>query len=178
MLNSQEEVLCFYVQDIVKHCRIMKKKLITLHTKNINYLTEFGYSVEESEEFYTSNLKSYKYQIQDVLEFVTSLPLVYRTRRFVVTGANNDQTFIESWQYLKESFEEYMNKISNNLKFYYKHIGKFYDSNGRLDETLIVKINKKEYTYKQIDSKFNLAINYLFDVSPLVYYDKFKYALN
>lgn len=163
MLNSQEEVLCFYVQDIVKHCRNAKEKLLNIYSENIQYLSLFE-----------RDIKELNYYINDILDFVTSLPLVFTTRNFIITGANNDQVYIADWQYLKEDFQGYMDKIAKNLKIYYENIWKFYKDSGEIDETLIVTVNKKKYSYKELNNLFNLSISYLFDVSPLVYYDKFR----
>jgi hypothetical protein len=162
MLNSQEEVLCFYTQDIIYACRNLKEKIL------LNYRNQYFKKIN------TDVLKELNFDIEEVLDFVTSLPKVYTTRNFIVTGANNDQVYIENWQYLKETFQGYMDKISKHLKFYYENIGKFYNMEGKLDETIVLHINKKKYKYNDVCVEFNLAINYMFDISPLVYYDKFR----
>jgi hypothetical protein len=158
MLNSQEEVLCFYIQDIVNQCRNLKNRML-------EYVS--------SELSYNESYETFKYDIIDVLDFVSSLPTVYKTRRFIVTGATNDQVFISDWKFLKETFEDYMFNITKYLKIYYENIGKFY-SKGKLNESIVINVNHKDYTYKDLENLFNLSLNYLFDVSPLVYYDKFK----
>lgn len=162
MLHSPEEVLCFYVQDIVYACRDMKEKILNTYTNQ--YIRKIDDEI----------LEDINFEITDVMEFVTSLPKIYNTRSFIVTGATNDQVFIADWQYLKETFIGYMNKIAKHLKFYYTHISKFYNESGVLNTSLVLKSGKKIYTYNDIDNMFNLAINYLFDVSPLVHYDKFR----
>lgn len=177
MLHSQEEVLCFYVQDIVKYCRTAKENLDFVYSQNSDYLIPFGYTLDESIRFFEANVKELNYYIKDVLDFVTSLPRIYKIRDFAVTGATNDQVYIENWQYLEETFQGYMDKISRNLKFYYENIGKFYNPKGELDKDISIKIDRKYYTYNEIEAFFGLSINYLFDVSPLVYYDKFSEPL-
>jgi hypothetical protein len=167
MIISQEELFCFYVQDIVNHCNFLKEKILYFYKVEISYLTD-----KEKKE----RAKCLLYDIEEVLEFVTSLPKIYTTRCFIFTAANNDQIFIEKWNYLKETFQEYMDKIANYLKIYYENIGVFIVS-GKIDETLNIKIKEKTYNYTELNNLFGLALNYLFDVSPLVYYDKFKYTI-
>jgi hypothetical protein len=162
MLNSQEEVLCFYVQDIVYACRDLKEKIsCTYGNQNIRKIDN-------------EMIDDINFDINNVLDFVKSLPNIYNVRNFIVTGANNDQVFIADWQYLKETFVGYMNKISKYLNFYYKNIVKFYDDSGVLNESLVLKMGEKYYTYNDVNNMFNLAVSYLFDVSPLVHYDKFR----
>jgi hypothetical protein len=166
MLKSEEDVLCFYVQDIVKHCRLLKEKILRIHSEQF------------FREINKDTILELKLDIEEVLEFVTLLPTVFKNRNFIVTGANNDQVYIADWQFLKETFQGYMDKIAKHLKFYYKCIGKFYDSKtGKLNENIIINIKEKDYTYEDVNKHFGLAINYLFDVSPLVYYDKFRDTL-
>jgi hypothetical protein len=167
MIISQEEFFCFYVQDIVNHCNFLKEKILHFYTVELSYLSD-----KEIRE----KAKCFLYDIEEVLEFVTSLPKIYTTRCFIFTGANNDQVIIEKWNYLKETFQEYMDKIANYLKIYYENIGVFLIS-GKIDETLNIKIKEKIYNYTELNNLFGLALNYLFDVSPLVYYDKFKYSI-
>jgi hypothetical protein len=162
MLHSPEEVLCFYVQDIVYACRDVKEKILNTYTNQCLRKID------------TEKLEDINFEIAAVIEFVKSLPKIYNTRSFIVTGATNDQVFIADWQYLKETFVGYMNKIAKHLKFYYKNISKFYDDSGVLNTSLVLKIREKYYKHNDVDNMFNLAINYLFDVSPLVHYDKFR----
>lgn len=175
MLDSSEEVLCFYVQDIVYASRNLREKL------NLAYKTRLSKnrnrSVENIKKIKEDILKEFNNEIMDVSKFVMSVPSVYVSRELIVTGATNDQVYIENWAFLKESFEEYMNKISNLLIFYFKNIGNFYTSFGELDEEVIVNINSKLCKLDSINTYFTLAVNYLFDVSPLVFYDKFRLSL-
>ena len=175
MLDSTEEVFSFYVQDIVYACRNLREKL------NLAYKTRLqknrNRSAENVKKIKEDILKEFNSEIMDVSNFVMSVPSVYATRDFTVTGANNDQELIKNWIFLSESFQEYMNKISNHLNFYFKNICKFYNILGDLDEEVIIKINSKLYKLDTMNTHFNLSVNYLFDVSPLVYYDKFRLSL-
>jgi hypothetical protein len=177
MLNSQTEVFSFYVQDIINECRNVKEKLNKLYSQNIKYFLRIKYSPEESKLIFETKIKELFLDIEETLDFVASLSTILNTRKFVVTGVNNDQVIMKDWQYLPETYCEYINKIIRKLKRYYKYIGVFYDNNGCINESLIIKINKKTYTYSDINNLFGLSVNYLFDIAPLVYYDKFRDTL-
>ena len=165
MLKSEEDVLCFYVQDIINKSRLLNEKILQIHSEK--FFREIDKHIK----------LDIKLSIQDVLEFITYLPTIFKNSNFIVTEANNDQVYIADWQFLKETFQGYMDKIAKHLKFYYKCIGKFYDSTGKLNKNFIITIKEKDYTYEDVNKHFGLAINYLFDVSPLVYYDKFRDTL-
>jgi hypothetical protein len=177
MILSEEVVLCFYVQSIVNSCRSVKNKILNVYSENTKDYERVGYTPIEAKEIFTHNLKMLKFDIEDVYEFVTSLPIVYRTRGLEVTQANNDQVYIADWAFLKETFVGYMKKIAKHLKIYYENIGKFYINSTTPTDSDVIEIDGKIYTFKEIDNNFNLAINYLYDVSPLVYYDKFRDTL-
>ena len=177
MIINPEEVLCFYVQDMINVARNVKTKLNLIYSQNTKYYLKFQCSPERASEIFNSKIEELSFDIMEILDHVSSLPLVWSARKFVVTGATNDQVYIADWSFLKETFEGYMKKISKCLKNYYGNIIKFYDTSGNIDESLIIKVGKKEYTYNDINNFFTLAVNYLYDISPLIYYDKFRDTL-
>jgi hypothetical protein len=167
MLDSTEEVLCFYVQDVKQACRDIKDKILNLYYHEALFI---------SDKQLQEKMKYLNFEVQNVLDFVTRIPLVYKERKLEVTGATNDQVIMVDWYFLKETFQEYVDKIAKNIKKYYENIGKFYNA-GELNENVIIKINKKDYTYNEVNNLFTLSIIQLSDISPLVYYDKFRDTL-